>query len=746
MAGLALGSLLISRLADLSRRPVLVYAVLELLVGLVGVVASFALIEVLGRSYVRLHILWAGNAAAILAARVGIVLACLLPSTALMGATLPLLAAWITRRGRHLQVGLSWLYAVNTYGAVAGVLLTGFVLLGLCGERASVIIAGVLNLTAAGLALGLWAASANEDASNEDASSKQVLNREAAQEIAPYPMPLRSLALLTFFISGLTALGYEVLWMRLLVLLLETSIYTFSIILAVLLLGIAAGSWWSRQRVRLQRCPLIAFGMLEILIGTWAVLGMLALPTFDKVLAYFRLVGSAPESSLASLLWPLAIGSVACLFWVFPVAWLFGVQFPLGVRCCAADLQAAGRATGNAYAVNTAGTIVGALAAGFFLIPLLGTATSMLLLAGLNLLLGCALIVAAPRRERTFWPLTAATLGFSLLVVVHWVGDPYLRVMAMRVERSYGKAGRIYAHYERPAATTVAAGLDLFPQARFLFVNGISMTSLATEAKLMTHLPYQLIGHPKRMLILCFGMGTSLRSTRRYADLQVDAVDIVPEVFECFGYFHKNASRLLANPRIALHADDARNYLLTHPGQYDVITMDPAPPIYGAGTVNLYTREFFGLCRQRLSPQGLFCVWLPPASETDAMMIMKSYLEVFPHATVWGGLTFPGFYLIAGREPLTITPARVAELAENLSRIPELGEWEPTYQDPENVKKMYLTDAAGLTQLLADVPAVTDDRPYTEFPLWRQILNPAAARQLDANVLRERLPGIDHGS
>src|SRR5205814_478889 len=134
--------------------------------------------------------------------------------------------------------------------------------------------------------------------------------------------------------------------------------------------------------------------------------------------------------------------------------------------------------------------------------------------------------------------------------------------------------------------------------ARSLFVNGTGMTQLCSETKLMAHLPYLLAAErPKRMLILCFGMGTTFRSaTTQYPDLQVDAVDIVPEVFAFFPHFHSDAERT-RRPGAALHADDARNYLLAHPGPYDIVTMDPAPPLHSAGTVNLYTREFFALVK-----------------------------------------------------------------------------------------------------------------------------------------------------
>lgn len=735
MAGLALGSYISSRICDGRKELILGYAVLELLIGLAGVLASFAAIEALGRSYLRLHAWLGDNPSAVFEARVLIAILCLLPPSTLMGATLPMLTAWLARQGQHLQAGLGWLYAVNTYGAVLGVLATGFVLLGSLGEHASVAIAAALNVISAVCALALWLRKPEETSMLEKSAPAE----PAAEMLEAYPNGLRRLALATFFVSGLSALAYEVLWIRELVLLLGTSIYTFSIILATMLLGIAGGSWATRRQTTMRRRPMAAFGVLEVLIGFWAALGLLLLPVLSRLQdRYYN-----PDSTLPELLWPLGTGTIACLIWVFPTAWFFGMQFPVAVRCCAPDPRKAGRATGSAYAVNTAGAIAGSVAGGFVLIPLVGASAAMVVLAALNVVLGCVLLASAPRPERGRWPIFAAVIAAGFTVVMFTVRDPYRQIMAASATASFGEKGRIHAYYESAAATTVATGPP--QQAELLFINGFTMTVRCSETKLITHLPYQLFGHPKRMLIICFGMGTTVRSASRYPDLVVDAVDIVPEVFPCCRRFYpQDAGRFLSNPQLALHADDGRNYLLTHPERYDVVTVDPAPPLYSAGTVNLYTKEFFQLCRSRLTPRGLFCMWVPPGPEAEMKMILKSFTEVFPGGTLWGGVELPGFYAIGGLQALDMTPARVGEVVERLSHVPELGEWGGFYHDPAHLKQLFLLNADGLLRLVADSPAITDDKPYTEFPLWRQIRDPSGQRNFDANVLREMLKAEHH--
>jgi spermidine synthase len=713
MAGLAMGSLIGGRLADRTRRFLLGYGLLELAIGGAGLLASFAVIGGLSGWYVEMYRLAGGQAERVLAVRVLFVLACLLPPTMLMGATLPLLVAFVTRLEHQFQSGLGGLYALNTYGAAAGVLLTGLVLLGEFGETATLIVAATLNGVSALVALALWRLGPSE------ASSVETTDEDAVGTPAPsYPFWIRRLALITFFVSGMTALAYEVLWARLLVPFLQTSIYAFSAMLATFLIGIALGSWDSRRRQDVQESPLATFGLLEVIIGFWAVVGLLVLAPLYR----FGL--------------PDQLGMLTCLVVVLPAAFFFGLQFPVAVRCCMSSVDQPGQLTGRAYGANTCGAITGSVAAGFFLIPLLGTAGTVLALAALNIVLGSALLAVAPRAEWGSRRRIAGVLAVLVLGAVPFVGDPYQRIMGDRIRAMYGPEGQMYAYCERPTATTVAAGNATQPLDRALLVNGMGMTSLFSETKLMAHLPYQLAEKPQRLLVICFGMGTTFRSACQYDGLQVDVVDIVPDVFDCFQYFHSDIDRYRNRPKTQFHVDDGRNYLLTRPERYDVITIDPAPPVYSAGTVNLYSREFFALCKARLTPGGAFCLWLPADFRSELLMIMKSFQAVFPEASLWGGLKFPGFYLIGGHHPLTPTPAQLNQLADRLAGIPDLGEWDASYRQPTKLKELFLLDAAGLRRLTASAPEVTDDRPYTEFFLWRQLHSKDHAQIFDANILR----------
>nr|MBC8363144.1 fused MFS/spermidine synthase [Candidatus Desulfatibia profunda] len=524
---------------------------------------------------------------------------------------------------------------------------------------------------------------------------------------AAYPPRIRYCSRIAIFISGFTALAYEVLWTRLLLLPLKTSIYAFSFMLVLFLMGIAFGSWLSmRFNVSAGR-PVAVFALLEVLIGLMTLVGMLAFSFLGKATAGFTTDFYA--------------GLISSIVMVLPVAVAFGWQFPVAVRCCITDGCAPGKETGWAYSVNTLGAILGSIAAGFLLIPIVGTARTMVFLAVLNVVIGIILLWLSPRRERGKLFPVISFLAASIVVMAFQVGDPYRYVMNERARQYLGTSAQVYAFYEGVAGTTVPAGSSQNPLARHLFVNGHGMTVLSSETKLMAHLPLALAEEPRRMLVVCFGMGTTLRSASKYpgAQIDIDAVDIVPHVYRCFGYFHNDADRIAAQPNIHLYTADGRNFLLVHKELYDVITIDPAPPIHSAGTVNLYTREFLELCKSRITETGLVCLWLPPGPMTELMMIMRTFMNVFPGASLWGGFDLPGFYLIGGHQSFGQTEEDIKRVVKRLSEIPDLSEWRGYYKNENMLKKLYLLGPDDFSKLVQNVSEVTDDHPYTEFPLWR---------------------------
>ena len=718
MGGLALGAYYGGKIADRIKQKLYGYVLLEIGIALMGILCSFAIISVFGGLYIDFYEFFGNNLLFRSSTRIVFCMVSMLPPTILMGATLPLMVAYITGT-QHFQSGLSKLYAINTFGAVTGVLLTGFILLGSIGERSSLYLAALFNLTAAYLVY------------QTAKRAKNIMGNHHAAEIKVVPVPpavysikIRSWSRVVIFISGFSALAYEVLWTRFLMLPLETSIYAFSAMVGFVLLGIAIGSSLSARFPISDSSTVAFYSLFEILIGFLTISGMIL----------FGLFGTLSRGFTEGLFQNISV----CFLMIFPVAVVFGWQFPIAVRCCIADSSRLGTETGWAYSANTIGAILGSLSGGFILIPLIGTASGFLFLAALNILAGVILLWLCPPFERGKIPIWTGALIFVACVLLAFNHEnPYKKAIRYKAIQYLGPNAQIYTFHEGISGTTVPVGSHTNPLARHLFINGYGMTVLCNETKLMAHLPMALTEKPYNILVVCFGMGTTVRSATRFpADrpIEITTVDIVPKVYDCFKYFHNDASEIMALPNVHAYVDDGRNFLLVNNEFYDVITIDPAPPIYSAGTVNLYTREFMAICKSKITKTGVVCLWLPPSPITELLMIMKTFVRAFPGATLWGGLGDSGFYLIGGQRSFKQTDENLRTVANQLSKIEDLKEWNTIYGDENIIRELYLLSPTELEKLVENVPEITDDHPYTEFPLWRQLF--FKETNLTADLLR----------
>src|SRR5208283_4190922 len=278
----------------------------------------------------------------------------------------------------------------------------------------------------------------------------------------------------------------------------------------------------------------------------------------------------------------------AAVIIVFPMAFAFGLAFPVAGLCYTKYVENTGASVGRIYGANTVGSIFGSLLAGFLLSPVLGSTRTVIVLACLNVALGLILLTLEPRR--TFvqnLKVAPIVLVFIALSTGSFGHDPFL----VKVERMiYGReklnpgasivltnGNEIFFHKEGIQGTVTAFSLE---NQKGLWVNGVGMTSLCTETKLMAHLPLMFARNPKEFLVICFGMGTTVKSATVYPDLNITAVELVPETFDTFKYFHPGAEDVLTKENVHLVTNDGRNHLLLSQKRYDVITVDPAPPIW----------------------------------------------------------------------------------------------------------------------------------------------------------------------
>lgn len=689
MGGLALGAVLAGKKADGLRNPLKVYAVLELLVALTALAATLIMA---GLPELIAPLLPEGGAsgAAVTAVRLLVSAAVLFVPTVLMGATLPLLASYLSGGPADSGGKISRLYALNTLGAVLGVLVSGYILLGHLGEKGTAAAAAALNLL---IALRIAAF-----------KPEPRLAPQAVQDRTPAEARGYRRMLLIMCVSGFTALALEVLWARALVLTIGNSVYAFSAMLGVYLLGIALGSLYAEERAASTQDPLPALARTQAAIAGLAVAGLAVFYFIGRTTLHPKYIYSplTQASDIFSLFgWTLLI--------VFPVTLLMGFFFPVAAQ---AGVRASGRvgAIGPLYGANTLGTILGSLTAGFILIPQLGTKFSFIITALLAALTGAFLAsLAGEAEKRRFTPWLTASA--SLAIAAFALPDPVFNIINRRL--AVNMPG-VLAYYNEDRAGAVSVVFSGGNRVKSLFINGFAVSGNGAAGKLMSHFPLLFQENPKEMFIIGLGAGNTMRSGVTHG-VNVTVAELVASVREAGPLFVKDWKELLEAGKFSVRLNDGRNELLRSRKLYDAIVVDVTPPIYSSGAVNVYSRDFFTLARKKLSKTGVFSIWIPkPCFESDYYMMLKSLREVFPCVNVWSFPRLPGFLALASNNELDMDPAKLEARMKRGNVRKEL-----PFVTARFITELRFMNNAQAEATAAPYPAVTDDKPYTEFPLAR---------------------------
>src|ERR1051326_1533120 len=682
MGGLCLGSALLPRVISREYHPLRVYALIELGIAVFGLAVLFGL-PIVGRLYVAT----ATQGLTGIVERGVVASLCLLPPTLLMGGSLPAIARWTeTTSG-----GISWmglLYSGNIAGAVFGCCLAGFYLLRVYDMAVATYAAVAVNVAVAMTsflaspsgrgrrgspdragATGEGQAKREPDRAKPEEKSRQILRPSpgaAARWLSRHPLPAgegeRAWPIyLAIALSGCSALGAEVLWTRLLSLLLGGTVYTFSIILAVFLLGLWAGSSAGSVLVRGFKNAGLALAVCQALLTvTIAWTGY----TLSHSLPYWPV---DPWLSLNPW-FNFELDLVRTLWAVFPATLVWGASFPLALAGAGAPGQDPGRLTGGVYAANTAGSIVGALAFSLVVIPALGTRNSQQLLTAIAAVgaitaaLGIHLTSPSLRAAR-FAILAAAILFGALLPSI--VSDVPWEVVAYG--RRFAPIVRAF-DFDRDHPTTVLyrgeginASFLVAERAgqRQFFVGGKAEASTAPLdmrlERMMGHVPALIHPHPRFILTVGFGAGVTAGSFVTYPEVEnitiCELESKIPPVST--EYFGKQNYDVLHDRRTRMVYDDARHYIFTTRDRFDVITTDPIHP-WVKGTSTLYSKEYYELVKAHLNPGGVVAQWLP-IYDSDPETIkteLATFFDVFPSGTIWSNnLNGDGYDLVLIGQP-----------------------------------------------------------------------------------------------
>jgi len=677
MLGLAAGSVLaapvLTRAAVRFRiGPLRVYGLAELVVAIGGLTVP-ALLST-GRS--ALLSVGPTNGALYTVSSSVILTAILLPFCTAMGFTFPSAIAFLKGAGASDEgrYPFSALYLANVLGALLGAVVTPLALIEWFGFLAT-------SFGAAALNVGIAAATLTAFPGHRPAPARQT-----APPAAPRPADAASRARrLGLFVTGFTTMGMEVVWMRVYPTIIGTFVYSFATIIAVYLLATTLGSTLYR-RLRLRD------------VSGWTGL-------------WFPWLGAASLLPLlsASVEFPKINGFLKVVIGLAPFCALLGFLTPALVDREAGDDAAR---VGRAYGINLLGCLLGPLVAGFGLLPFVGTPAAALVLASPLFLV--ALLPGMELRRHAAGSAVAVVAAGGIWFSTTLFEDTFPKD---QVRRDH-------------VATVVAGGTGLD---KILYVNGVGMTVLTSVTKMMAHFPLAHLtrrpDQPFDALVICFGMGTSFRSLASWG-ANVTAVELVPSVPALFGRFHADGPGLVsaAHGRLRIVSDDGRRFLDRSPGLYDLITIDPPPPVEAAGSSLLYSKEFYASAKRRMKPGAILQTWLPGGDKDTVAGVAKAVIESFPYVRVFASIDGNGYHFTASNDPIPrlspgVLAARMPEAA-----VRDMTEWinaRPVEFFERMLSGEYVVNSLLIDQSLAKTQVISDDRPVNEFYLMRDFAVPA---------------------
>jgi spermidine synthase len=679
MAGLAIGSALSGRVLSRGLSPLAAFGIAEILIGVTGLLSP-VLLDAASDLYGALYTLAPESLSVLTVARLVCSFAILAIPTTMMGITLPLLTAAVSDRERSAGTNVSVLYALNTLGAMSGTLLAGYLLIPAIGIQRSFMLAAAVNVLVGGVALVM-----SRSRSNPVESS--ISDPQAATDRQSATSDLRLLSLVVL-ISGFSSLGLEIVWFRLMLQFVVATTEAFTAMLTTVLGGIAVGGFIAAAILRSTRDPAAALGIVQGLTGIAAV------------------------ASMSFLLWTVEHGWQTMTLWravliaILPPSLCMGVGFPLALGIASRSAgrgELAGR-IGGLYSLNVAGAILGSLGAGFVLLTRAGSVNTLIVLAALFVASG--IIVLVQRRRRWQWG-AALVLAAGFFVIARELPDPF----RVGIDRRYGNQ-LLEFWRDEGAQTAVSVRASQFQHV--LYLDGLHQANdqpaMVQLHRAIGHLPMVLHGAPKDVLVVGMGGGATPGAVSQY-DASVEVVELSDSVRKAAPYFAHVNYDLLNRPNVHVRVDDGRNFLALSKRRFDVITADIIQPGH-AGAGHVYSREYFTLVRNALKDDGVVLQWIGHRPFVEYTLIMRTFLDVFPNATLW----YDANFMVGSLKPLSIDPGaldRLRERAETRDALDAVG-----LKSFADLRKWYTAGPDEMRAFVGDGPLLTDDRPLVEYHHW----------------------------
>jgi spermidine synthase len=685
LLGLGLGSYFFGRWSERARDPLRIYLYVELGIAATSLIA-YLVIETLP-IYRYLYEYAYNNLGfyGLSVARLLLSTLVLLPPVFLIGGTMPLVAKYFVRDTANLGSSFSRIYYLNTLGACAGALLTGFVFVRYFGVIGTFTIAVGGNLVVA-LIIAL-------------SKRGTAVMRPVAGESPRY-----SYMLVFLFLTGFISLGYEMLWVRILSTYGLSTSQAFALILAGFLLGFSVGAWVVARKVDRHRDLEASFSAASIVTALSGAVVLLLFRQFEAITVL--LANATPMNQLT-------FGMTLAFTVSFIPAVFMGILFPLGVRIYAHDVDRIGAKAGNTFFSNTLGCVLGSLLTGFVLIPFVGMWNTTLILINLSLLIAMAFLLRGRRQARAQWVSLVVVAAVANLLV-------------------FTDSKTFHAELKGPDLRTAAEGFDVIYYAeglsgtvtavergnyRGLFVDGQNVSGtdpvLLADSKMLAHVPLLLAEEPEVALTVGYGTGTTSGSMLLH-DVEVHAVEIEEKIIDAAPLFSRVNYASYADSDLNIVLDDARNYIATTDEEFSVIVTDVTNLKYKRNPY-LYTREYFEIMQGALSADGVAAAWLPVGglSFNDLRTLISTFDSVFPHTTAWYFTQFPTHFIILVGTPEP-TLVNLGELREEMVKV-ERDLQSLRVDNVYELTSMLLLGESDIDSLVDGAPIHTDNRPILEY-------------------------------
>ena len=659
MIGLGIGSwgagLVVRKYGNLREFPALrLYALMELLIGISAIAVPRQLFW--GRELLLKMVQETSLPSSFYYLPSGIWLAItLVPWCVCMGATFPLAMAAIRQdRGPAAERSFSYLYLANVLGAATGAVVPLF-LIELYGFQRTLRISAIVNLLLAASAFSLSLARKPSRTPKPTEEARAIPDPSTSQVFSDAAL------LWLLFGTGLTSMGTEVIWVRLYTPTLSTVVYAFAAILATYLVAMDLGSWLYR-RITERELDTLENGLLWIALG------------FSVLVAF---VSADPRLHMPAI--------VRVVLGIMPFSFLMGFITPAMLdRFSRGDPDRAG----TAYAINIAGCVVGPLVSGFLLLPLVGERLALCAFALPWFVVGFkyrpSFISSSRNLRQSRYMVGSCILGLASLTVVFSCKGYEEQYEPRVVKRD-------------STATVVVTGSGF---GKRLLVNGIGITTLTPITKMMVHLPNAFLPRPPQDgLVICFGMGTTHLSMLSWGTHST-AVELVPSVPGMVTFFHPNAGPMMKSSLSDVVIDDGRFYLERSSKQYDVITIDPPPPVEAAGSSLLYSKEFYSIVKRHLRPEGILQQWFPGGSRAVTASVARALGESFPYVRAFHSVEGWGIHFLASMSPIPELPASVLARKLPPDAARDLMEWGPALSSPQQQFQIVLGHELSLADVI----------------------------------------------